>query len=61
MGTTKTNTLDEIEENLINFFQKREEVQLVHLFGSCLRGKFEKNRDIDIALLLESMRHEGIV
>lgn len=50
----KKKTLKEIKEDLISFFKNREEVLLVYLFGSCLRGKFGKNHDIDIAILVDS-------
>ena len=49
----KKKTLEEIKEDLVQFFQNREEVLLLYLFGSCLRGKFGKNHDIDIAILVD--------
>jgi predicted nucleotidyltransferase len=49
----KKKTLKEIKEDLISFLKNREEVLLVYLFGSCLRGKFGKNHDIDIAILVD--------
>jgi len=52
-GRRKKKTLKEIKEDLINFFKNREEVLLVYLFGSCLRGKFGKNHDIDIAIWVD--------
>ena len=52
-GRDKKKTLKEIKEDLVSFFKDREEVLLVYLFGSCLRGKFGKNHDIDIAILVD--------
>jgi predicted nucleotidyltransferase len=53
-GRGKKKNLEQIKEDLINFFKNREEVLLLYLFGSCLRGKFGKNHDIDIAILVDS-------
>jgi predicted nucleotidyltransferase len=52
-GKGKKKTLNEIKDDLVNFFKNREEVLLVYLFGSCLRGKFGKTHDIDIAILVD--------
>jgi len=52
-GSGKKKTLKEIKEDLINFFKYREEVLLVYLFGSFLRGKFGEKHDIDIAVLVD--------
>jgi predicted nucleotidyltransferase len=51
---SKKRTLKEIKEDLIQFFKNKQEVLLVYLFGSCVRGKLEKHHDIDIAILVDS-------
>ena len=52
-GRGKNKTLKKLKEDLVYFFKNREEVLLLYLFGSCLRGKFGKNHDIDIAILVD--------
>jgi len=46
-------SLEEIKENLTNFFLGREEVLLAYLFGSSLGGKRGEKTDIDIAILID--------
>jgi predicted nucleotidyltransferase len=60
MEAGKTKTLDEIKENLINFFQKREEVLLAYLFGSCLRNKIGGRHDIDVAIFVNPATFENL-
>jgi predicted nucleotidyltransferase len=50
----KNISLGKLKKDLLNFFKNRDEVLLVYLFGSCLRGKFGKNHDIDIAIFVDS-------
>lgn len=50
----KNRSLEKLKKDLLNFFKNRDEVLLVYLFGSCLRGKFGKNHDIDIAIFVDS-------
>jgi hypothetical protein len=42
-----------LKEDSINFFQDREEVLWVYLFGSCLWGKIGKNHDYQRSSLLK--------
>ena len=58
-GIGKKKTLQEIKEDLINFFKNREEVLLVYLFGSCLRGKFAILVDLKIYHVLDAERPYG--
>lgn len=59
-GRGKYKTLKKLKEDLIYFFKNREEVLLLYLFGSCLRGKFGKNHDIDIALLVDLKAYQAL-
>ncbi len=44
---------DELDNKLMDFFNKQEHVRLAYLFGSAASGKAGKLSDIDIAVLLD--------
>jgi predicted nucleotidyltransferase len=46
-------SLEEIKENLTNFFLRREEVLLAYLFGSSVGEKRGEKTDIDIAIFID--------
>ena len=62
MGVAKDKRifLDKLREDLNIFFQGKEEVLLVYLFGSYLRGKVGKNHDIDIAIFVDTRIYKNL-
>ncbi len=56
----KNPSLERLKKDLLHFFKNREEVLLVYIFGSCLRGKVGKNHDIDIAILIDSKIYNSL-
>ncbi|BDU49679.1 nucleotidyltransferase domain-containing protein [Haliovirga abyssi] len=42
--------IDRLENKIINYLTNQLEVELIYMFGSYVKGNFNKNSDIDIAI-----------
>ena len=59
MMSTKQKTLHEIENILIEYFQKHPEIEVAYIFGSVAQGRNNVLSDIDIAVITDDQQISG--